>query len=202
MLHAQFITEAWQKVCVFHILHKPNVCFPLQLVVHRGRDGECHVSSVCNVWWYIWETNFRHFVTKQNVCWKLQVSKRKNKKANAHGVCRMEKGEHLCACLLSYLVQSASPWDLLWWSEPPRSWRDAPGSHPHCLQKTNVVHIVKETSEQCRRHAFIFLSSLKQVLFFCLWSIDCVSNGHSSRDITHWFVDHCFEALSLHLAGS
>ena len=27
---------------------------------------------------------------------------------------------------------------------------------------------------------------------------DCLSNGRSSCDVTHWFVDCCFEALSLH----
>lgn len=41
----------------------------------------------------------------------------------------------VCTCLLSDLVQPASPWDLLLRLEPPRSWHDALGSHPHCWQK-------------------------------------------------------------------
>ena len=28
-------------------------------------------------------------------------------------------------------------------------------------------------------------------------TIDCINNGRSIHDVTHWFVDCCFEALSL-----
>ena len=28
--------------------------------------------------------------------------------------------------------------------------------------------------------------------------IDCINNGHSIREVTHWFLDCCFEASSLH----
>ena len=52
MLHAQFITAAGAKKFVLSTYFLNQTCvFHCSLWSSRGREGECHISSVGNVWW-------------------------------------------------------------------------------------------------------------------------------------------------------
>ena len=121
MLHAQFITAAGAKKFVLSTYFINQTCvFHCSLWSSRGREGERHISSVGNVWWS----------KLQPLCHRAekQLTEQMSSAMMDHRT-----------CFWSYLVPPASPWDLLLRWEPPRSWRDAPGSHPHCRHKQTAV---------------------------------------------------------------
>lgn len=103
-----------KQLCVFHIFHKPNVCFQQQFVV----KGVC----VC-VYQKQTSASQSHREFEPHVC---VATKPSHTQTNI----TVAKRQHP-----SYLGPPASPSVLLSQSEPPRSWCDAQGSRPRCRHK-------------------------------------------------------------------
>ena len=88
---------------------------------------------------------------------------------------------------------------LLWWMQLHYVWK-----WPEIFLKSEQTHNISLHWTKVPVQLFFSVilwplgavPSKKRVIWDCLCLVDFISNGRSIRDIIHWFVDCCFEAMS------